>query len=104
MAAREEPCEVQGRCAGEDEADDRTQSCHGDHESEPDAERLVWILQAQPKANVWHTGRLDTPPAPKPAAQAAEAAGDRQGARGGSDTLAECLLCRSWVVQLAGGP
>ncbi len=51
-----------------------------------------------------HAGRLDTPPAPKPAAQTAEAAGDRQGTRGGSDTLAECLLCRSWVVQLAGGP
>src|SRR4249919_1531808 len=104
MAAREEPCEVQGCRTGEDEADDRARPCHGDRGLEPDAERLVRVLQAQPKANVWHAGRLDTPPAAKPAAQTAETTGDRQGTRCGSDTLAKCVLCRSWVVQPAGGP
>jgi RNA-directed DNA polymerase len=37
----EEPGEAQGHRAGEDEADDRTQSCHGHRQPEPDAARLV---------------------------------------------------------------
>ena len=36
--------------------------------------------------------------------RAARGEGDRIDARGRSDTLAECLLCQTWVVQLAGRP
>ena len=50
------------------------------------------------------TGRLDPPSAAEHPSAAAGSERDRIDARRRSDTLAECLLCQTWAVQLAGQP
>ncbi len=69
---------------------------------QPDAEWLVWLFPAQLPPNVPHGRRLGSPAAAEHSPAAPRGEGDRVDAWGRSDTLAECLLCQTWAVQLAG--
>ena len=91
LGTQEEPEEPEGTHPGQDRTHTRGQSEKHHYGLEPDAQRLVWLLQARASAGISETGRVHPTAAACAAAQAGETAGV-WALSGRSWSLAKCFL------------